>query len=1679
MTRTMRLPIVALCCFVALFLRAASASDLAIGPLQVVAGGGAGEGAAALATGLQPASVLATDAGLWIADEQFNRVRFVTADGTMHTVVGSGAYGFDGVAQPALRSRLGIVADLAMDRQGHLLLVDLANRQIRILLEDGRLHTFVGADHPLFTTVAGTFAPASVAVGPAGGVHVADRGTQVVWQFDTDGQGRRVAGNGTRGFSGDGAPAALGQLADPRAVAVSDDGAIWIADTGNGRVRVVAPDGRLWTVAGDGSDNAFDAGRQVSALMVGLKPIDVAIGPDQQVFVLDARARQVLRLERAPGFADGDLVGPTALTVVHRFAADTSMPVAINVGGDGTIYVADRGARRVLALDGDQVDGTRAVAGNGTVRAAGDGTAALNAALYAPAGMDFAADGTLFFADRLNDAIRRVGTDGIIRSAADLPLSQPEDIAFDRQGRAFVADTGNDRVVRLDPDGGVIVVAGPVAAESSPLRRPTALAFDAENRLLIADSGHRVVRRLEHDGRLTTVAGNGLTFPVDDGGPATASAILQPVDIKVDSRGVLWIADAGAHRVYRLGADGLLRLVAGTGSAGRAEAGSLARQAPLNTPTGVEPDGAGGLIIADSGNSRLVHVDANGVLQIVADEGAGTPTRLSTTPTGDVIFTDVLTHRVLQRTVRATILPVAQRIAIDHALWQVETLAALPLPELQQIAVHPLSGVPLVTSRSSVTAIDASGRREDLLSNESNRFHTSGVTIDDFGASLLLVTTTGAGQPKPMTLVRFGRDGTDRDVERYDLDFFFAGAGALTTGSAGDVFMHQAGDGSGDGSGDGRLLRLRPSRLLNIPGYPQALGGRGIGGGGIDVFAELPAESAVLVAAAEGGVYLALQGSRDILLLRDLDGNGSARGPLEQRHIGTVPETPVALAVTGDGALYAATAANRIYHIDGSVVTLVAEGFAPSLIDLKASADGGLLVLEGDRRGGRLLVLQAARPTLAVWPAGLDFGAVPFGQEVTATIVLRNDGPLTAHVTPVTTGLALSAGAALQLAPGESYSVEARWAPPAPGQTTTELQWRDDNGRTLLQLPVAIHGLAPRLEVAGELDLGTTWVGGTRQAELPLGNAGDAELQVTGLELIDAGGTVRSAGQQVSALGFAASVTSTTLPSGGSGAVSVTLAPLRREPYAGTLRLLTNDPLHPSHDIALHGKGGGAILTISEIDLGMWTVGKRHSQSLTLSNTGDLDLRINSILTGTRQLILTPRWLTVGAGQSQTVRMDFAPTVFGEVTGQLTLLTNDPARPQWSIPFHGLGVSRQLVVSASNHDFGAVAGPQRWSLELSNAHERRLSLLEVSTDEPAFRVISAPPWIDPGTTGTIVVEFLPVAQTQSTGQLLLRTDLSEAPEVTIALRGRSRAAGQILFGGLTPQLDLWPDEDLQLPLDIIDAAGLRGAVFTITMSSGMMITGIDFPPASLLRQAGEPLLVMDSDDDGVRVGLSLTGSGGSTISGTGELAVLSLRVPPGRLPASVAVRLSAVVARSFSGADEPLVAPAAVELGLRWKGDINGDGQVDISDVFMLIDAINTSLTATEHPGHDLDGDGTLGPADVQLLLTHLPGAAKPAALPGMPGSEVATLLPPFPNPFNAETVLTAVLPGPTYAELSVYNLLGQRIRTLRSQVLPAGPYRVSWDGTDDTGHAARSGAYFAILDASGRRSVQRLLLLR
>ncbi len=108
---------------------------------------------------------------------------------------------------------------------------------------DGILRTVLDAQMALLNAPPRTFfAPNDIAFDQSGRLYVADCGNNTVWQIDADGGGRPAAGNGQRGFGSDGRPAALAQLSDPRAVAVGADYSIYIADTGNRRVRVVGPD---------------------------------------------------------------------------------------------------------------------------------------------------------------------------------------------------------------------------------------------------------------------------------------------------------------------------------------------------------------------------------------------------------------------------------------------------------------------------------------------------------------------------------------------------------------------------------------------------------------------------------------------------------------------------------------------------------------------------------------------------------------------------------------------------------------------------------------------------------------------------------------------------------------------------------------------------------------------------------------------------------------------------------------------------------------------------------------------------------------------------------------------------------------------------------------------------------------------------------------------------------------------------------------------------------------------------------------------------------------------------------------------------------------------------------------------------------------------------------------------
>ncbi len=271
---------------------------------------------------------------------------------------------------------------------------------------------------------------------------------------------------------------------------------------------------------------------------------------------------------------------------VPALEADIHCPADATADPAGNLLVVDHANNRIRAIGFDELIDT--VIGSGPIgtgsddgNLAGDGGPALEATLQEPWSLAFGADGLLYFADRDNHAVRTVDSAGII---------------------ATIAGTG-DR--GFGGDGGLAIEA--------QMSRPQGIAVDAAGNLYIADSDNHVIRRVDTHGIITTFAGTGDTGNSGDGGPATEAQLIDPNGVAIDAEGNLYVADDIAMVVRRIGLNGIISTVAGTGTAGFSGDGGPGAAAALSSPIDLAFDADGDLYIADSGNHRIrvLHPDGS------------------------------------------------------------------------------------------------------------------------------------------------------------------------------------------------------------------------------------------------------------------------------------------------------------------------------------------------------------------------------------------------------------------------------------------------------------------------------------------------------------------------------------------------------------------------------------------------------------------------------------------------------------------------------------------------------------------------------------------------------------------------------------------------------------------------------------------------------------------------------------------------------------------------------------------------------------------------------------------------------------------------------------------------------------------------------------------------------------
>ncbi len=470
--------------------------DLATGIITTVAGNGTsgftGERVLATNSAVRPLDIaLDKMDNIFICDDN-TRIRKVDAQtGIINTIAGNGTSNFNGEGGPAITASLLDTRAIAIDKENNIFIKD--SNLIRRISTVGIINRIAGQldFSPLFPT---------------------------------------------GGFKGDGSLATEANLNFPRAIALDNNHSIFIADTLNNRVRKVdAQTEVITTIAGDGL-GGFNGDGGVSTKAKINFALQVAIDSSNNLFIADTGNNRIRRINTQTGTITTVAGNGERGFNGDGLAKDASLnfPSAIVIDKLGNLFIADRNNHRVRQVNA-QTGIITSIAGDGLIGFGGDDVLATKTSLSLPSGLALDKKGNLFIADTGNDRIRRVDAQtGIIITIAgnglngftgdggvakEARLDSPSDITLDADGNLFVSDGNHNRIRRVDIQTGIITTIagyGPTEpfigaysgdnglAISAKLNIPSGLTIDANDNLLFVDSANHAIRLIKGVGRRTT-----------------------------------------------------------------------------------------------------------------------------------------------------------------------------------------------------------------------------------------------------------------------------------------------------------------------------------------------------------------------------------------------------------------------------------------------------------------------------------------------------------------------------------------------------------------------------------------------------------------------------------------------------------------------------------------------------------------------------------------------------------------------------------------------------------------------------------------------------------------------------------------------------------------------------------------------------------------------------------------------------------------------------------------------------------------------------------------------------------------------------------------------------------------------------------------------------------------------
>ncbi|MEW5847630.1 MAG: hypothetical protein AB2A00_02410 [Myxococcota bacterium] len=597
---------------------------------------------------------------IYFSDAGNHVVRRIDTTGIITTVAGTGTPGCGGDdADGPLRTELNYPTGLAQDAQGNIYIADTNNGRIRMLSAEGEIETLVGSC-PTVEDVdggagdAGTTSTAAELERPWGVLYDLAAGTLLI--AEQVGNRIREVDLSTRMLTtlvdrdaGLGGPSGMTLLSADEVLVTEHSGhRIMLLNRNTG---TLTP----WAGTGQASD---EIGESLAELGLN-QPLWITLAEDGTIYISDEYNQRVLRVgpepgrnvEQVVGLAGPAYAGFTRPGNPVMLAQDAFMqgPNGVAVTPDGTIYVAEYEAHRVRKVDPSGIIST--VLGTGESGYNGNGVGAETLVAF-PDSLALDAQGNLYVTDSGNDRIRKLMPDGNVVTiagfadgdgsggfsgdngpATEAKLYGPAGIAVDAAGNIFFSDASNNRIRRINPAGIITTVAGNGTDTYDPSTDEGALAVDVgighvygialdpSGNLYMADDRFHRVRRVALDGTITTVAGNGLPQSSGDGLSAVQASLFSPGAVLVEDRGGrhgLYISDTNGSRVRRVDLDtGVITTVAGSDEDGFYGDFGPADQARINLPYQLAWGGED-LIITDYGNGLVRRVDAQGNISTVA-----------------------------------------------------------------------------------------------------------------------------------------------------------------------------------------------------------------------------------------------------------------------------------------------------------------------------------------------------------------------------------------------------------------------------------------------------------------------------------------------------------------------------------------------------------------------------------------------------------------------------------------------------------------------------------------------------------------------------------------------------------------------------------------------------------------------------------------------------------------------------------------------------------------------------------------------------------------------------------------------------------------------------------------------------------------------------------------------------